>query len=116
MIYRHTTLPYKVHGFYRKCNSNIAACNCGFGIQVEDDVLLIDRCGPNRNNLFYPLTIKLYKNGDINPGFKVLKLNDGNQYQVGLILNFICSVNHQVSKCTLLLNICLLTMYCCIYN
>ncbi|CAG5135635.1 unnamed protein product, partial [Candidula unifasciata] len=81
-LYEHTTLPYTVQAFYRKCNRNIASCNCAIAVKVEDDVVLIDRCGPHVTTKPRSLTVQMIRNGGINPGLRIQQRDDGNQYQI----------------------------------
>ncbi|XP_035827995.1 uncharacterized protein LOC118477191 [Aplysia californica] len=81
-LYQHTELPYAVHTFYRRCNRGIASCNCAVAVRVEDDVILIDKCGPGRNIKKRASTVKLIRNGDVNPGFKLQRYDQGNQYHI----------------------------------
>ncbi|XP_064631285.1 uncharacterized protein LOC135489721 [Lineus longissimus] len=83
VLYRHRTLPYQVNTFYRKCG-RIPSCNCAVAIKSGDDVIAIDRCGPKKGKGTRPITVDLYKNGDLTPGTRIVRLNGGNKYQVTL--------------------------------
>ena len=102
MLYAHNSLPYAVHGFFRDCNTNVAACTCAVAVKVEDDVVVIDRCGPLKDRTgFRPLTVELFRNGEINPGLKIQEYNQGSQYQVRCIVQYcyvIFPYFHFVSK------------------
>lgn len=58
-------------------------CNCGVAVKVGDDVLKISRCpqdiGSEENmlNKDFPTGVFLYKNGDLSPGFRILKSSKG---------------------------------------
>ncbi|KAH9523928.1 hypothetical protein Btru_047521 [Bulinus truncatus] len=85
VLYQHnSSQQYAVHAMYRKCNRGIASCNCAVAVRVDDDVVLIDRCGPQKNSVFYPLTVKIIKNGDIDPRLRIISYHQGNQYQIVL--------------------------------
>ncbi|GFR90472.1 von Willebrand factor D and EGF domain-containing protein, partial [Elysia marginata] len=84
LVYSNILLPYSVHGFFRECNRNIAACTCSVAVKVEDDVVLLDRCGSRRSSTsrYKPLTVKLIRNGEVNPGLKIQEYDQGNKYHV----------------------------------
>ncbi|GFN75653.1 von Willebrand factor d and egf domain-containing protein, partial [Plakobranchus ocellatus] len=84
ILYAHDSLPQAVHAFFRDCNRNIAACTCAVAVKVEDDVVLLDRCGAEKTNTptFKPLTVKIIRNGEINPGLRIHEYDQGNQYNV----------------------------------
>lgn len=86
VFYKHTSLPYAVHTFYRKCNKDIASCNCAVAVKVDDDVAIIDRCGPQSTKAFYSMSVKIIKNGNIDPAFRIFRYDQGNQYKVILFL------------------------------
>ena len=85
-MYQHTTLPYAVHAFYRQCNKKgnkfVASCNCAVAVKVEDDVVIIDKCGPSRSKEDRATTIKMIKNGEVHSGLTVQQYDEGNQYHV----------------------------------
>lgn len=85
VLYRHKTLPYAVHTFYRRCNGR-ASCNCAVAVKAGDDVLLVDKCGPAESSTggFYPITVKLFRNGILTPGFQILSYYEGRKIKVGL--------------------------------
>lgn len=69
--------------FYRPCGSGRVTCNCAVAARAGDDVIVIDKCGPkNSGNAFYPMTVKLFKNGILTPGFRILSQYEGREYQV----------------------------------
>ena len=74
---------FQVHVFYRKCG-NIASCNCAVAARAGDDVFIIDKCGPSAQNTlgFYPLTVRLFRNGLLTPGFKLLSRFEGREHKV----------------------------------
>uniref|UniRef100_A0A2C9L6R6 VWFD domain-containing protein n=1 Tax=Biomphalaria glabrata TaxID=6526 RepID=A0A2C9L6R6_BIOGL len=84
VFYKHTSLPYAVHTFYRKCNKDIASCNCAVAVKVDDDVAIIDRCGPQSTKAFYSMSVKIIKNGNIDPAFRIFRYDQGNQYKIVL--------------------------------
>lgn len=84
VLYRHKTLPYAVHTFYRRCNGR-ASCNCAVAVKAGDDVLLVDKCGPTESSTggFYPITVELFRNGILTPGFQILSYYEGRKIKVG---------------------------------
>ena len=60
----------------RSCHGH-AACHCAIAIKVDDDVILVDSCGPERavddrkRRPFYPV---VYMNGDLTYGVHILKV------------------------------------------
>ncbi|KAK7469526.1 hypothetical protein BaRGS_00036472, partial [Batillaria attramentaria] len=82
VLYRHTTLPYEVRTFYRKCNKEKASCNCAASIRVGDDVIVVDKCGPTREEENAPVTVKLFLTGDLEPGTQIIQFNRGKRYEV----------------------------------
>lgn len=85
MLYKHKTLPYSVHALYRKCAGG-ASCNCAVAVKIEDDVLLVDKCGPTpaTTDSTYPIRVKLFRNGLLHPQFKVYRYYQGRQIKVSL--------------------------------
>ncbi|CAI9738780.1 Willebrand factor D and EGF domain-containing [Octopus vulgaris] len=83
VLYRHTTLPYAVHTFYRSCN-NHASCNCAVAVQSGDDVIVIDRCGPTKKTKKGSTTITLYLNDELTEGTRIIQLYGGRKYMVYL--------------------------------
>ena len=63
-----------MHTFYRKCGKK-ASCNCAVAVRVDDDVVVFDKCGPTVGEVDKnrPMTITMYKNGDLTPGFRIYK-------------------------------------------
>ncbi|XP_041352924.1 protein O-mannosyl-transferase TMTC4-like [Gigantopelta aegis] len=84
VFYQHKTLPYTVHTFYRKCGAK-ASCNCAVAVRVDDDVVVFDKCGSVHSTAdeTHPMSITMYKNGDLSPGFSVYK-SRGGKYTVFL--------------------------------
>lgn len=80
IVYKHKTLPFEVRTFYRNCNKK-ASCNCAVAVRSGDDVILIDRCGPSMGKRS-PMTIKIYLNGGLTPGTKILQFSGGKKYKV----------------------------------
>ncbi|KAK0057376.1 hypothetical protein Bpfe_013183, partial [Biomphalaria pfeifferi] len=84
VFYRHTTLQYEIRTFYRACAKR-ASCNCAVAARAGDDVIVIDKCGPFRNSTsrnFFPMTVKLFRNGALTPGFRILSQYEGREYQI----------------------------------
>lgn len=79
----HVIFVLQVHVFYRKCG-DIASCNCAVAARAGDDVIVIDKCGPSAQNTlgFYPLTVRLFRNGVLTPGFKLLSRFEGREHKV----------------------------------
>ena len=84
VLYRHKTLPYSVHAMYRQCPGG-ASCNCAVAVRIEDDVLVVDKCGPSAasSTATYPIKVKLFRNGKLHPGFKVYQYFQGRMVKVG---------------------------------
>ena len=83
MWYKRTDIDILVHTRYRDCGNRAisdASCNCGIAIQVTDDVMVFDLCSPVNGK--YLLNMKMYKNGDLVDGFRVIEKNNGNSYEV----------------------------------
>ena len=81
-------LLLQIRTFTRSCNGK-AACNCAIAVKSGDDVILIDRCGyqqdvPNDR----PTQIKMLVNGELTPGTRVVRKDDGKAYDVKKILSF----------------------------
>jgi len=54
---------------------------------VDDDVIVVDKWGPTRTGqATFPMTVKLYKNGELTPGTSVVRLANGLKYQVSIFL------------------------------
>ncbi|XP_078311472.1 von Willebrand factor D and EGF domain-containing protein-like [Crassostrea virginica] len=84
VMYRHKTLPYAVHTFYRSCNKR-ASCNCAVAVRSGDDVIVLDVCGQTRSTgkkKRRPLTKKLFLNGELTPGTSVFQQRKGKKYEV----------------------------------
>ncbi|XP_029649426.2 uncharacterized protein LOC115223143 [Octopus sinensis] len=83
VLYKHKTLPYEIHSFYRNCNGR-ASCNCAVAIKSDDDVIVFDRCGASAGAVAKKSEIlrKIYLNGELNPGTKILQFGEGRKYQV----------------------------------
>lgn len=72
----------QVHGFFRKCNKNRAACNCAVSIKSNDDVVLFDHCGPLPSSKTPPLDIKVYRNGNFTANTYIIEETEGRKYRV----------------------------------
>ncbi|XP_035829885.1 uncharacterized protein LOC106014199 isoform X2 [Aplysia californica] len=83
VLYRHTNLPYVVHTFYRSCNRK-ASCNCAVAVRVDDDVVVLSKCSidPDSEDPM-PFTVKLYRHGFLEKGFRVYQIKD-REYSVYL--------------------------------
>ncbi|KAH9523927.1 hypothetical protein Btru_047520, partial [Bulinus truncatus] len=84
VFYKHTTLPYEVRLFFRRC-AGAASCNCAVAAKAGDDVIVIDKCGPFKNSTtdnFFPMTVKLYRNGKMTPGFRIISRYEGRHYEI----------------------------------
>ncbi|KAJ8316790.1 hypothetical protein KUTeg_004694 [Tegillarca granosa] len=105
-FYKHLELPYSVHTFYRSCNGK-ASCNCAVAIKAGDDVILIDKCGPKSANSlgFYPITYRLYRNGQLTPGFKLLRFDEGRKFLVILPTGTTVHVKRTVIRAQNFLNV-----------
>uniref|UniRef100_A0A0L8G0B6 VWFD domain-containing protein n=1 Tax=Octopus bimaculoides TaxID=37653 RepID=A0A0L8G0B6_OCTBM len=89
VLYKHTTLPYAVHAFYKSC-FGAASCNCAVAALSGDDVILIDGCGLDRKaSKSSPFKIKMYVNGKLTPGTRVIRISSKNfkiQFPTGAYL------------------------------
>ncbi|KAH9523925.1 hypothetical protein Btru_047518, partial [Bulinus truncatus] len=68
--------------FFRRC-AGAASCNCA--AKAGDDVIVIDECGPFKNSTtdnFFPMTVKLYRNGKMTPGFRIISRYEGRHYEI----------------------------------
>ncbi|XP_033756294.1 uncharacterized protein LOC117339038 [Pecten maximus] len=77
------TCSSSVRVFFRKCNGR-AACNCAVAVRSGDDVILIDRCGPDSDNAQPHLDVRSYINDDLTLGTRVVKYEGGKEYRVYL--------------------------------
>ncbi|XP_064632393.1 uncharacterized protein LOC135490806 [Lineus longissimus] len=82
ILYKHRQLPYMITGYYRKCGGGYPSCNCGAAAKIGDDVILLDRCGPKPDPNRRHLTVTVFKNGELTPGTKILRLDGGAKYEV----------------------------------
>ncbi|XP_033756293.1 uncharacterized protein LOC117339037 [Pecten maximus] len=79
ILYHHRTLPYEVRAFYRRCNGR-ASCNCAVAVRAYDDIIAIDKCGPDQSNTgFYPMTVQMFRNGIPTPGLRILSFYEGRE-------------------------------------
>ena len=59
------------------------SCNCAVSVLSGDDVIVIDRCGPSASpTKKVPLTVKLYKKGELTPGTRIRRIDGGLKYKV----------------------------------
>ncbi|XP_077990883.1 von Willebrand factor D and EGF domain-containing protein-like [Glandiceps talaboti] len=94
IFYRHMFLPYEVQTRLTACGR--VACNCGVAARAEDDVIIVDRCRRvteqvvyyiNGRRYSYPrsygkLVIKVIVNGEMTPGFRIVKEDSGRAYKI----------------------------------
>ncbi|CAG5116409.1 unnamed protein product, partial [Candidula unifasciata] len=95
VLYKHKTLPYVVHAFYKSCNKR-ASCNCAVAIRVNDDVVVLDKCSPD-NSSVQPFTLTLYRNDELEPGFRIYQ-SVNNEYTIYLPNGDIIYVSVQKSR------------------
>ena len=78
------TSDYEVRTFLRRCTEfkDFASCICAVAVRVEDDVIVVDKCGAERGEPtdFRPITVTMYLNGELSQGVKVLRVK--RQYKV----------------------------------
>ena len=86
VLYKHTSLPYAVHTYQRVCNDGVT-CNCAVAIRSGDDVLVVDRCGVQKNDLSEVMSLSLYLNGELTPGTRIYKLSGGREFMVCVMLH-----------------------------
>ncbi|XP_033756292.1 von Willebrand factor D and EGF domain-containing protein-like [Pecten maximus] len=85
VFYKHDTLPLEIHMFYRRCGQNDFNCNCGVSVLVDNDVLVIDRCGAERgSDPTYPVKTQMYVNGGMASSFRVASVDSGREFHVYL--------------------------------
>lgn len=73
---------HQVRAFYRSCNGR-ASCNCAVAVRAGDDVIIIDKCGPEATtDQFYPMTVKMFLRGSLTPGLRILSQYEGREYKV----------------------------------
>nr|XP_006811635.1 PREDICTED: von Willebrand factor D and EGF domain-containing protein-like [Saccoglossus kowalevskii] len=96
IFYKHETQPYEVQTRLAPCGS--VACNCGVAVRVDDDVIVVDRCKVKKELIVYywrgqqysyyrdisTLTIEIFVNGEMTPGFRLIRENSGNTYKIHL--------------------------------
>ncbi|GAB1607640.1 hypothetical protein Ahia01_001047900 [Argonauta hians] len=104
ILYRHTTMPYEVRTFYRSCNG-FASCNCAVAIRSGNDVILIDRCGPIARSFQTSMTTKLYLNGQLTPGTRIISFQGGQKYEVHLPTGAVVNIRQSSTKSQPFLNI-----------
>ncbi|XP_077865016.1 von Willebrand factor D and EGF domain-containing protein-like [Saccoglossus kowalevskii] len=95
VYYRHEFLPYEIQTRLTQCGS--VACTCGLVVRANDDVIIVDRCKVQEEEVvvyyrngerysyyrtYSKLTIKIIQNGDMTPGFRLVRTNSGYNYQV----------------------------------
>ncbi|XP_033756322.1 von Willebrand factor D and EGF domain-containing protein-like [Pecten maximus] len=105
VLYKHKTLPYEVRAQYQKCSSRHSrknpSCNCAVAIKSGDDVITFSSCGSHgvtpapqhghhhdRHHHHQPaptpITIQMFKNGNLTPGTVIRRLGCGQKYEVHL--------------------------------
>ncbi|XP_050396690.1 von Willebrand factor D and EGF domain-containing protein-like [Patella vulgata] len=100
IMYRHKTLPYEVRAYYKPCSSRRPtgpSCNCGVAVRSGDDVITLTGCASGSSSLYQkhhdrgrgrhhntanPITIKMFKNGQLTPGTRIRRLGCGQKYEV----------------------------------
>ncbi|XP_070555605.1 von Willebrand factor D and EGF domain-containing protein-like [Ptychodera flava] len=94
IYYRHKFLPMEVQTRLTACGR--VACNCGVAARAEDDVIIVDRCRTVREEVvnfvggrrrtytrsYKKLVVKIIVNGEMTPGFRIVKLNGGRTYKI----------------------------------
>ena len=67
----------QVNTFYRSCRGR-ASCNCAVAVRVDDDVVVINKCPAEQDveQEGLPISVTLYRNGDLAPGFRVNKYDE----------------------------------------
>ena len=71
----------QVRTFLRNCNGK-ASCNCAVAVKSGDDIIVIDRCGPRKGVKAHPIVPRLYLNGELTPGTRIIRQSGGRKYQV----------------------------------
>ncbi|XP_070556412.1 von Willebrand factor D and EGF domain-containing protein-like [Ptychodera flava] len=94
IFYRHKYLPLEVQTRLTPCGR--VACNCGVAARAEDDIIIVDRCKIEREEVIYywngrrysywrnygKLTIKIITNGIMTPGFRLVRTDSGRTYKI----------------------------------
>ena len=75
-------LCLQVRAYYRKCNER-ASCNCAAAVRVGDDVIVVDKCGPERGK-DSPVQVQLFLKGQLETGTRIVQYNGGKKYEVML--------------------------------
>ncbi|XP_033756295.1 uncharacterized protein LOC117339040 [Pecten maximus] len=83
IFYRDRLNRFEVRTFYRNCNGR-ASCNCAVAVRVDDDVIVMDSCGPaNVQSRRQPLKVQMYINGGgLTKGTRVIRVGGGKRYKV----------------------------------
>ena len=76
----------QVRAYYRTCNGR-ASCNCAAAVLVGDDVIVVDKCGPERGKNS-PVAVQLFLNGQLEAGTRIIQYNGGRKYEVKLQQSF----------------------------
>lgn len=91
-----------MHAFYRRCSEYSqevdATCNCAVAVRVDDDVVVLDRCGPTvAGKGSHALQVHVYNNGDLSSGLRVLRIAGGIKYEVRTRIIHVLRIN--ISQC-----------------
>ena len=73
----------QVRAYYRSCNGR-ASCNCAAAVRIGDDVVVVDKCGPERGKTS-PVEVQLFLKGQLEPGTQIVQYNGGKKYEVLLV-------------------------------
>ncbi|RUS80662.1 hypothetical protein EGW08_011566, partial [Elysia chlorotica] len=82
VLWKHTSMKYEVRSFYRKCGNGGASCNCAVTVRALDDVVLLDACGPMRDEPSPAFAVTLYRNGPLTKNLRIKQLLEGRKYEV----------------------------------
>ncbi|ESO81961.1 hypothetical protein LOTGIDRAFT_170497 [Lottia gigantea] len=96
VLYRHKTLPYEVRTLYKPCskwNPKGPSCNCGVAVRSGDDVITLSGCANGLYDKYSkhkhhhshhanPISVQMYKNGELTPGTRVRRLGCGQKYEI----------------------------------
>lgn len=106
---------HQVQVFLRDCHGRMS-CTVAVAAKAGDDVVVIDYGGAIPTESSYPVTVKVFRNGAMTPGFQVISRDEGRMYIVSLstctwMMNGECYVQlmylyiTHYAKCTFLMNI-----------
>ena len=68
-----------MHVYYKDCRQSfLQSCNCAVAINVDDDVIVIDRCGPHEDK-HHHIKVILFINGELSPSVRIFHIGQTHQ-------------------------------------